>query len=435
MAGAARGIITPPKGTYLVGYAERRRGCAGVHDDLYATALALSDGDRTLALVSCDLLCIHEDVVDRVRAAAGPEVEVVICCSHTHAGPITYAGPRAPRARREYVDLLSARIVDAINFAESDLAPARMFWSEGSAGIGVNRRERTADGRVVLGWNRGGPADKSVGILRVMRAEGSPVATFVNYACHGTILPPQNLLVSADWVGAMRARVEREIGGKVLFLQGAAGDINPDYEWGEGDPWEAVDRLGNAVAQGVLDAMAKESDDLAPGPLVISRREVLLPFETLSALQPAAYSLQPPTTYRRKVLQFAGVPTFFSFLTDRLLDRLHPWRPRLEFRNGTWCVPMRVNAIRIGDVSLVTFGAEVFTEIGKNIKAACPSPFTMFASVADGCIGYLPTAAAHDEGGYEVDDGPYLYRYPGRLARECERIAVETAKAAIHNLF
>ena len=60
---------------------------------------------------------------------------------------------------------------------------------------------------------------------------------------------------------------------------------------------------------------------------------------------------------------------------------------------------MRANALRIGDLGLVTFAAETFTEIGLAIKTASPAACTLFASVSDGCIGYLPTAQAHAEGG------------------------------------
>jgi hypothetical protein len=96
---------------------------------------------------------------------------------------------------------------------------------------------------------------------------------------------------------------------------------------------------------------------------------------------------------------------------------------------------MRVNAVRIGDLGLVTFAAETLTEIGMAVKAASPAAVTMFASVSDGCIGYLPTAAAHAEGGYEVDMAPYFYRYPARLAANCDQIAGEAAGEALRELW
>src|SRR5512140_3346671 len=90
-AGAARRIITPPRGIFLIGYGDRSKGNAGVHDDLTATALVLDDGRTRLAIVALDMLTINEFVVDRIRACLAP-TEVLLCCSHTHSGPIAYAG-------------------------------------------------------------------------------------------------------------------------------------------------------------------------------------------------------------------------------------------------------------------------------------------------------------------------------------------------------
>jgi hypothetical protein len=122
-------------------------------------------------------------------------------------------------------------------------------------------------------------------------------------------------------------------------------------------------------------------------------------------------------------------------LADRLLDQRYPWKARLEARGGLWAVPMRVSAARLGELALVTFAAETFTEIGLAVKGGSPARHTLFASLTDGCISYLHTAASHPEGGYEVEVAPLAYRYPGRLAAECEKIALEAAQTALAQLW
>ncbi len=428
-AGVAREIISPPRGIYLIGYGDRTKGNVGVHDDLTATALVLDDGRERLALVACDLLCLNEFVVDRVRAQVGGGTRVVICCSHTHAGPIAYADRRSGRARRAYIDGLVERIVRAVRRAEAALLPVELAWGRAEADIAVNRRERRPDGEFVIGVNPKGPVDRSVGVLRVRGVDGTPLATVVNFACHGTVLGPDNRFVSADWIGAMRARVEEALGGLVLFLQGATGDLNPDYEWGTGDPWRAVRALGEVVADRVIEVCGGGLSPLAGAPLGLDRQEVWLPLEA-RATTPA-----PPRSYRKVLLKVVGLPSFLMFVVDPLLKRRYPWRSRVEARDGVWQVPLRVNAARVGDLGLVTFGAETLTEIGMGIKAASPAQHTMFTSVSDGCIGYLPTAEAHAEGGYEVDAAPFFYRYPARLAPECARIASDAAVRSLRGLY
>ena len=439
-AGVAREVISPPKGITLIGYGDRVQGNAGVHDDLTATALVLDDGQARLALVACDLLCLNEFVVDRIRARTGTQTQVVICCSHTHSGPITYADTDSGRARRAAVEGLVAGIVRAVQQATSALVPAKLSWCQTEADIAVNRREKQPDGTVVMGVNPAGPVDRSVGVLcvhaarrswlgRRKKVDGAPLATVVNFACHGTVLGPTNLFASADWIGTMRSRVEGTLGGLTLFLQGAGGDLNPNVELGEGDPWEAVQSLGERVADRVIAAYDASPAPVAGAPLRLSRQEVWLPLEA-RAITPT-----PLPTYRRVLTDMMGLPYAVRFVVEILLDHRFPWRPRIEARDGIWHVPLRVNAVRIGDLGLVTFAAETLTEIGLAIKAGSVARHTMFASVSDGCIGYLPTAEAHAEGGYEVDVVPFYFRYPARLAPECAAIATDAAIAGLRELW
>jgi len=428
-AGVAREIISPPKGIYLIGYGDRTKGNTGIHDDLSATALVLDDGQRRLALVSCDILFLNEFIVDRVRTLVGRRTDLIICCSHTHAGPITYADHESGRARRAYIDTLVERIARAVHQAEAALTPAKLAWGQAEADIAVNRREKQDDGNVVIGVNPEGTIDRSVGVVSVRRTEGAPLATVVNFACHGTVLGPTNLLVSADWIGAMRTRAEEALGGEVMFLQGATGDLNPDYEWGMGDPWEAVRSLGQRVAERVIEACADGLSPVAGVPLRLNRRTVWLPLEA------KATTPTPMPTYRRKLVEVTGMPYAPRFVVDILLEHRFPWRSRIEAREGVWHVPLRVNAVRMGGVGLVTFASETLTEIGMAIKAGSPAQRTMFASVSDGCIGYLPTAEAHAEGGYEVDVAPFFYRYPARLAPDCAEIATEAATGLLRALW
>ena len=428
-AGIAREIISPPQGLYLIGYGDRTKGNAGIHDDLTATALVLDDGRTRLALVACDLLCLNEVIVDRVRDQVGKGTSVILCCSHTHAGPIAYADRRSGRARFAYINTLVAKIARAVDQAGAALAPAELAWGQTEASIAINRRERQPDGNVVIGVNPDGVIDHSVNILSIRRKDGTPLATVVNYACHGTVLGPDNLLVSADWIGAMRAKIEDALGTRVLFLQGATGDLNPDHEWGSGDSWEAVRSLGEQVAEQVIGAYRQDLSLLAYVPLGLKRRTVWLPLEA------KATTPTPMPTYRRKLAELVDLPYAVRFVVDILLEHRYPWRSRIEARDGFWHIPLRVNTVRIGDLGLTTFASETLTEIGMAIKANSPAAHTMFASVSDGCIGYLPTAKAHAEGGYEVDIAPYYYRYPARLAPQCADIATAAAGESLRDLW
>ena len=427
-AGVARQIISPPKGIFLIGYGDRSKGNIGIHDDLTTTALVLTDGAMRVAIVALDILTINEFIVDRVRARLAP-TEVLLCCSHTHSGPIAYADKKSPRKNREYIDLLVDRIVEAVNEAQKNLLPARLEYSHGEADVGINRREKMPDGHMEIGRNPEGPRDKSVQVVSVLTDAGQRLATIVNYACHGTVLGPDNLLVSADWIGVMRDKVEKELGGMTLFIQGAAANINPDMYWEDAHAFEKVTEQGLGVAEAVLTAAGSRSDEMRGMPLEIERAEAWMPTET------AVTTSRPPKNYGKPLLALAKMPGFMAVFADVLLNQRYPWKSVIEAKDGFWSVPMRINAVRIGDLALVTFGAETFTEIGMKVKATSPAAHTLFASVSDGCISYLHTEESHTEGGYEVDIAPLAYRYPGRLQAGCEQIALETMSKALKVLW
>lgn len=438
LAGVARRVISPPPGIFLIGYGDRTKGNIGIHDDLTATALIFDSGKIRLGIVALDILTMNEYIVDRIRARF-PEVNLLICCSHTHSGPIAYADSRSPARNQAYMNSLVQNVAMAVEEASTGMVPVHLEYSAGEADIAINRREKQPDGHFEIGRDPNGIVDRSVQVVGVFRDSATSgkagkdtmrLATLVNYACHGTVLGPDNLLVSADWIGVMRSKVEAELGGLALFLQGATANLNPDMYWNQPKAFEMMTEQGLRVAKSVLTASKAIEQELIQGlPLLMERKEAWLPTE-IPAITP-----RPPRNYAKSLLAMAKMPAFMVFLADHLLDQRYPWKPRIEAREGYWCVPMRITGVRLGDLALVTFAAETFTEIGMTIKANSPARHTLFASITDGCVSYLHTAASHSEGGYEVDTAPLAYRYPGRLSVECEKLSLDGAQSILQRLW
>ena len=200
-AGVARVTVTPPIRIAMIGFAGRGPA-AGIHDDLTATALVLEGspahaggsaagaGVSRLAIIACDLLFLRPEEVYAVREAVGrltdvPPDHVVIACSHTHYGPLTEPGreERTPQVE-SYLANLVHLLAGAVAMARATAVPCRLGYGQGEVRIGINRRERTADGRIILGQNPSGPVDPRVAVLRIDGVDGRPQAAILNYACH-----------------------------------------------------------------------------------------------------------------------------------------------------------------------------------------------------------------------------------------------------------
>jgi hypothetical protein len=65
-------------------------------------------------------------------------------------------------------------------------------------------------------------------------------------------------------------------------------------------------------------------------------------------------------------------------------------------------VPVKLQVMRVGGLSIAAIPCEVFVEIGLDLKKQSPFDQHFTVSLANGYNGYLPTAQHHAWGGYET---------------------------------
>ncbi|MBT7166815.1 MAG: hypothetical protein HN904_28795, partial [Victivallales bacterium] len=216
LAGVARICINPNLPVSLAGYFHDRVADR-VRDDLGADVLVLENGGRRVALVSCDLISITDElqgwVLERVGEELGlaPEA-VLISASHTHTAPELRVRDVFPR-RQDFLDELPERIAQALREAVAALAPATIHAGQSQAkSFSFNRLNRLKDGSEVFGRANpelvagpAGPVDPSVQTLAVYGPDRKVRAVVVNFACHPDIIGGGRAdFVSADWPGEMR---------------------------------------------------------------------------------------------------------------------------------------------------------------------------------------------------------------------------------------
>src|SRR5947209_15278795 len=152
-AGVAAAAVTPAEPMWLAGWAVRAEPARGTLTDLYAKALAVEDGRGSrLVLLTVDLIAVSRDiasaVAEQVRQRWGlPRERLLICASHTHGGPevrpdkvpFFHIPPEYARKIEPYVAWLTARLVDVIGTALTDLRPARLTARQIAAPFAPNR--------------------------------------------------------------------------------------------------------------------------------------------------------------------------------------------------------------------------------------------------------------------------------------------------------
>jgi hypothetical protein len=227
------------------GYAARKHGATGIHDPLYATVLVIESGANSIALITCDL---RSFVSTRLGKNA------IISVSHTHSGPVTW------ELRSPWYTQAEDKMLDAIATAKKSMFPATIEIASGEIYLGHNRRKTTGE----MWWRNAEalpshPLDPTVNALVIKDDQGKTRAVLVNYACHPSVLGPDNYDYSADYPGAMRRAIESQVpGAKALFIQGGARDINPYHDKEPvATQFQAMEEMGQALGKYVVSILKK----------------------------------------------------------------------------------------------------------------------------------------------------------------------------------
>lgn len=440
------------------------RAAGPVNDPLFAKVLVLKEGSTNIVLITIDAVAIGEigriknNFLPNVRAKLQEELgiepsSVVINASHCHG------------IVRQDLEKLT---VKAVREAWQRLTPVRVGTGAAQEKrISENRRLKMMDGsevdmRRAYSLPRDedvvvvGPIDPQIGLLRIDRLDGKPLAVLYNFACHPIMNPP-SMGNSADFPGFASRLIEFSLGNDAMafFVQGCGGDINP-VRYKDVLRAPTAEPLGNMLGTSVLETLGK-IELHADAVLKIVNESLSLPraadYERrIAAIQAEqtklVHTLKPTDinfkTFLPLFVQHKLSPDFPSFYSQgylrdqqvgqdelarldagnrrqveayleniqamerltRLNVNLALLKKHLAQSQSAGEAPLQVemSALQIGEFRLLTFPGELTVEIGLDLKRRAPAPFTFVAGYTNGYIYYLPTETQRANSGYAQED-------------------------------
>lgn len=462
LAGASTYRIDPPLPCDPQGFVRRAAAVREHGAPLSVRACVIRTDDVDVAIVVGDVTGLDLEYAERIRSVIEDTTgingeHVLLNSTHSHASLWARSDQKLhgefddyTDAERAYFARLPYDYATAVVLALERLVPARVSGAVGCApGLAVNRRERTTDGRTILGWNQDGAIDEEVPTIRIDAHDGSPIATIVGFGCHPVVLGGEVALTGPDFIGELRDRVEAARGGTCLYLQGAAGNVLPLQAF--------CDQLGPERAMGArlaLEAVHAIADH-DPRVMEIERIEYgsVTPIH-LYRHRPAVVQPAQPVAVRHTRLELPLLePQSIAEMERELiakrdefdeLERSGAGRPEMNpiGYHIRWLetmlakrrraplpdrVPTEVWAVRFGDTAIVGTPGELFTELGAEVRRRSPFPTTIFAGYCHGVIGYVATAEEYPFGGYEPAVSHRGYGHPAPFAPNAGRILVEAA--------
>ena len=470
-AGAAKVDISPAKGIQIAGDIGRKRPCTGVREPIYARALVLEHKGQKYCIVTADVLAIDTPWSDEVRRRAqrlfglDPKA-VMVHATQNHAAPsignhfCRDEWPLIPAEHEwlrggdsRYDEPALAGILAAIGEALADLVPVTVAAGRALDNrVAFNRWYIMRDGSHVCQPSLcdpqivhvEGPADPEVGVITFTGKTGRVVSTLLHHTCHPCHGFWENE-AHPGWPGAWCREMETHFGAACtpLVINGCCGNIihfdflNPDQEPFGGNHTD----MGRLLAESTHRAL----QDMQPVPVTAfgwARRVLAIPCRKIPAKLvaqakarleatdgPAWTNAPGSTTAVRKtgsnkpashIRQLGSTVVRVEWdwvYAVGLLDIADQQKTHPTF-------PYEMQALRIGDVAILSLMGEPFVEAQLRIKRDMPFAFLQVAHMSNGYCCYVPTRDALT-GGYETPTS-----YASRLAPEALEM-IEKASVAL----
>ena len=409
-AGAATNDITPTHFPAIIAGGFLESQSAKINDRLFVRSIVLDDGKTKIAFAIVDTCMMPVALIDEAKLLASrssgiPVEHMMVSATHTHSAPAAMAclGTRQDKA---YASGLPGKIAEAILSANNQLQPARIGWASIDDWEHTHNRRwiRKPDKMIVdpFGVANGlahmhpgylsldvigpsGPVDPTLSVVSMQTKDGRPLAVLANYSQHYFGAGA----VSSDYYGLFCKHVASILNqpgdGNGPFVcalsQGTSGDLMW-MDYGSPSKPVSISSYAESVARYAEKALAKiEYQDSVP--LGIVEKNLTLRYRVpdekrLEWARPIAVKIENelPKT----------IPEVYAMEALILHERQQ--------------TELKVQAIRIGELTIATLPNEVYALTGLKLRGRSPSTAHFNIELANGADGYIPTPEQHALGGY-----------------------------------
>lgn len=409
-AGVATVDISPTEfpriiaGGFLEGRGEK------LADKLFVRSFVLDDGKMKIAFAIVDTCMMEQSLIDEAKGIAAkqcgiPVDRMMVSATHTHSAPAAM-GCLGTRKDTVYAKFLTPKIAEAIVAADKALQPARIGWGSFDDWEHThNRRWIRLPGKEVadpFGQPTGranmhpgylskdvvgpsGPVDPQLSVIALQTLDGKPLGVLANYSQHYFGTAP----VSADYFGLFCKHLAAKLGqqgdGNGPFVcamsQGTSGD-QMWMDYGAEKKTITIDTYASEVADSAMKAL-QTVQHVDHAPLGMVEKTLELPYRVpdekrLAWARPLAAKIENDVPKSKEEV----------YAREALI---------LHERQKT---SVKLQAIRIGDLSIATLPNEVYAITGLKLREWSPFKMHFNIELANGAEGYIPPAEQHKLGGY-----------------------------------
>lgn len=416
--GYGRVDMEPPLGVSLHGYdkANERLGTS-IMDPLYLTCIAFRDAQGTTAMMfTLDCIRTEYSVATAIRREIEnklgvPMDSIFFTTTHSHSTPQIGAMDTQKKA------------MEAAEAALADLKPAKMFIGTGKTeGLNFVRHYFMDDGSVV-GDNYGDPTgkqyvkhvtevDNEMRLIKFVR-EGCKDIVMMNWQAHPLLTGGGTKTeISADFVGACRTVIEKELDCQFAYFQGAAGNVDPYSRISSEKVYDGYYQHGKMLAEAAMKALKGNMTEVETG-LVKTAAQVYAGEVRKDSGEMIAAGLAFKNVY-----DAGGTVYEAQKASGGLINSIYTVNGQQTRQSLGATKDINMIALSIGSVGFIGADYEMFDTNGQQIREGSPFDLTFTCCYCNGKNGYIPSAIGYELGCYEMDGGFFVAGTGETLAQE-----------------
>lgn len=341
---------------WIAGFGSNRPA-KGVHDPLWARAIAFRNNGVTVAMVTLDAIGVfHEKIID-IRKMIDPALKVdhvIVSSQHNHETPDTmgnWSGVVPTPGNFDHANMarIKQACKEAVEEAVRNLAPADMYLKQ----VEINPDGLVDDSRKPI------VIDTKLCCARFTKAgTDDSIATMVSWGNHPETLGGENPLLTSDFSGYWRDSVEQGVaepngapglGGMCLYFQGMVGGL--------------MTQLHTTVKhRNGVDAFREDSFEKAQA---LGENLALLTVKALR--EPDVYKCENARVGVAAKTFYAPLSGLFKYAMA--LGLIHPG---VYWKNGGIAARSEVDVVKVGDLEIITIPGELYPEIADGGVEAKP---------------------------------------------------------------
>ncbi|MFO1482863.1 MAG: PVC-type heme-binding CxxCH protein [Verrucomicrobiaceae bacterium] len=409
-AGVATVDISPTEFPRIIAGMFTERTSDKLTDHLFVRSFVLDDGKMKIAFAIVDTCMMEQSLIDEAKGIAAkqcgiPVDRMMVSATHTHSAPAAM-GCLGTRKDTVYAKFLTPKIAEAIVAADKALQPARIGWGSFDDWEHTHNRrwirlpgkevvdpfgEATGRANMHPGYlskdvvGPSGPVDPQLSVIALQTLDGKPLGVLANYSQHYFGSTP----VSADYFG--------------LFCKHLAAKMG---QQGDGNgPFVCAMSQGTSGDQMWMDYGAEKKD------ITLDSYSEAVADSSMKALQTVKYVDHAPLGMIEKTLELKyrvpdekrlawAKPIAAKIENDVPKNKEEVYAREALILHGRQKTSVKLQAIRIGDLSIATLPNEVYAITGLKLRELSPFGTHFNIELANGATGYIPPPEQHTLGGY-----------------------------------